>query len=139
MAALSKRDIEMIFRAETDSAQRPVNELSSDVKRLRGEMESLAQTSTKTDKSLDALAKTTRELEQAQQELSNARTLLTQLNSQAVALERAESAAEKATKKYTDLKAQVDGAEAPTKRLTQSLAAAERGMNANNARLEEAQ
>jgi len=138
MASLSKRDIEMIFRAETDAAQRPVSELSSEVKRLRSEMESLAKSGDKTEKSLDSLAKTTRELEQAQQELSNARTLLTQLNSQANALERTEAAAEKATKKYNDLKAQVDGAEAPTKRLTTSLAAAERGMNANNARLDEA-
>lgn len=138
MAALSKRDIEMIFRAETDAAQRPVNELSSDVKRLRQSLEDLVKTSTKTDKSLDSLASTTRELEQAQQELSNARTLLTQLNAQANAVERAEAAVEKATKKYQDLKTQVDSAEAPTKRLTNSLAAAERGLNANNARLDEA-
>lgn len=138
MAALSKRDIEMIFRAETDAAQRPVNELSSDVKRLRQSLEDLVKTSTKTDKSLDSLASTTRELEQAQQELGTARTLLTQLNAQATAVERAEAAVEKATKKYQDLKTQVEGAEAPTKRLTNSLAAAERGLAANNARLDEA-
>lgn len=137
-SSISKRDIEMIFRAETDSAQRPVNELTSDVRRLRGEMESLAKSSDKSEKSLDSLAKTTRELEQAQQELSNARTLLTQLNAQATALDRAETNAEKATKKYNDLKAAVDGAEQPTKRLTNSLAAAERGMTASNARLDEA-
>lgn len=138
MAALSKRDIEMIFRAETDAAQRPVNELSSDVKRLRQSLEDLVKSSNKTDKSLDALTSTTRELEQAQQELGTARTLLTQLNAQANALDKAETKAEAATKKYQDLKTQVDAAEAPTKRLTNSLAAAERGMNANNARLEEA-
>lgn len=138
MAALSKRDIEMIFRAETDAAQRPVNELSSDVKRLRQSLEDLVKSSNKTDKSLDSLASTTRELEQAQQELGTARTLLTQLNAQANALDKAETKAEAATKKYQDLKAQVDAAEAPTKRLTNSLAAAERGMNANNAKLEEA-
>jgi hypothetical protein len=138
MAALSKRDIEMIFRAETDAAQRPVNELSSDVRKLRQTLEDLAKSSNKTDKSLDELASTTRELEKAQNELSNARTLLTQLNAQAQAVERAEAAVEKAAKKYQDLKTQVDGAEAPTKRLTNSLAAAERGLNANNARLDEA-
>ncbi|TXH56976.1 MAG: hypothetical protein E6Q97_05145, partial [Desulfurellales bacterium] len=138
MAALSKRDIEMIFRAETDAAQRPVNELSSDVRKLRQSLEDLVKTSGKTDKSLDDLATTTRELEKAQGELANARTLLTQLNAQAGAVERAEAAVEKATKKYQDLKTQVEGAEAPTKRLTNSLAAAERGMTANNARLEEA-
>lgn len=136
-SSISKRDIEMIFRAETDSAQRPVNELTADVRRLRGEMESLVKSSDKTEKSLDHLAKTTRELEQAQQELSNARTLLTQLNAQATALDRAEANAEKASKKYNDLKAAVDGAEAPTKRLTNSLSAAERAMNASNARLDE--
>lgn len=138
MASLSKRDIEMIFRAETDAAQRPVNELSSDVRRLRGEMEALANSSNKTESGLESLTKATRDLEKAQQELSNARTLLTQLNGQAAALERAEAAVDKATKKYNDLKAQVDAAEAPTKRLTNSLAAAERGLAANNARLEEA-
>lgn len=138
MAALSKRDIEMIFRAETDAAQRPVKELSSDVTKLRGTLEDLVKTSGKTDKSLDTLAATTRELSKAQDELSNARTLLTQLNAQATALDRAEKAAEKAGQKYEKLKAQVDGAEAPTKRLTTSLDAAGRGLAANNARLDEA-
>lgn len=137
MAALSKRDIEMIFRAETDAAQRPVNELTSDVKRLRQGLEDLAKSSGKTDKSLDSLADTTRELEKAQSELANARTLLTQLNAQATALERAEDNAEKAAKKYQDLKTQVDGAEKPTKRLTTSMEAAERKMNATNQRLDE--
>lgn len=138
MAALSKRDIEMIFRAETDAAQRPVQELSSDVKKLRQTLDDLTKTSGKTDKSLDSLASTTRELEKAQNELGTARTLLTQLNSQAVAVERAEAAVEKASKKYQELKTQVEGAEAPTKRLTTSLATAEKGLSANNARLEEA-
>jgi hypothetical protein len=138
MAALSKRDIEMIFRAETDAAQRPVNELSSDVKRLRQSLEDLVKSSSKTDKSFDALTSTTRELEKAQQELGTARTLLTQLNAQASAVERAEAAVEKATKKYQDLKTQVEASETPTKRLTTSLAAAERGLTANNARLDEA-
>lgn len=139
MAALSKRDIEMIFRAETDAATRPVNELTSDVKRLRTTLEDLTKASGKSEKSLDDLAKTTRELQKAQEEIGTARTLLTQLNGQAVALERAEAAAEKAAQKYRGLKEQVDGAEQPTKRLVNSLAAAERGMNATNARLDEAQ
>jgi hypothetical protein len=138
MAALSKRDIEMIFRAETDAAQRPVNELSSDVKKLRQTLEDLTKASGKTDKSLDELANTTRELEKAQTELGTARTLLTQLNSQAQAVERAEAAVEKAAKKYSELKTQVEGAEAPTKRLTTSYAAAEKSLSAHNARLEEA-
>lgn len=137
MAALSKRDIEMIFRAETDAAQRPVKELSSDVTKLRQTLEDLAKSTGKTDKSLDTLAATTRELSKAQDELANARTLLTQLNAQATALERAENAAAAAGKKFEGLKAQVDGAEKPTKRLTTSLAAAERGMQATNARLDE--
>lgn len=137
MAALTKRDIEMIFRAETDSAQRPVNELSSDVKRLRQTLEDLAKTGGKTEKSLDGLASTTRELEKAQSELANARSLLTQLNGQSVALERAEEKAAAAAKKYQELKTQVEGAEAPTKRLTTSLEAAERRMGAANQRLEE--
>jgi hypothetical protein len=137
MAALSKRDIEMIFRAETDSAQRPVNELGAEVKRLRQSLEDLAKTGGKTDKSLDNLVATTHELEQAQSELANARTLLTQLNAQANALDRAEEKAAQAAKTYEQLKTQVDGAEKPTKRLTTSMEAAERRMNATNQRLEE--
>lgn len=138
MAALSKRDIEMIFRAETDAAQRPVNALTADVKNLRQTLEGLAKSSDKTEKSLDDLAATTRQLEQAQSELATSRTLLTQLNAQASAVERAEAAVDKATAKYEQLKLQVDGAEKPTKRLTTSLAAAERGLASNNARLDEA-
>lgn len=139
MAALSKRDIEMIFRAETDAATRPVNALAADVKGLRKNLEDLTTSSNKNEKSLDALAATTRELEKAQDELGTNRALLTQLNSQAAALERAQAAADKAAEKYQGLKAQVDGAEAPTKRLTNSLAAAGRAVDANNAKLETAQ
>lgn len=137
MASLSKRDIEMIFRAETDQAQRPVNELTADIRKLRRNLDDLSKSTGKTDKSLEDLANTTRDLEKAQAELGNARSLLTQLNSQAGALERAETAAATAAKKYSDLKAQVDGTDKPTKRLTNSLDAAERKMNAANARLEE--
>lgn len=137
MASLSKRDIEMIFRAETDSAQRPVTALTSDVKNLRKTLDDLVRSSNKTDQSLESLARTTIGLEQAQSELANARTLLTQLNSQATALERSEASAAAAAKKYNELKAQIDGVEKPTKRLATSMEAAERKMNAANARLEE--
>lgn len=136
MAALSKRDIEMIFRAETDAAQRPVNELSADVKRLRTTLEDLAKSSVKTDKSLDDLASTTRDLEKAQNELANARTLLTQLNAQATALDRAEDKADKAAKKYNDLKTAMEAAEKPSGRLTQQFETAEKRMNAANRALD---
>lgn len=137
MAALNKRDIEMIFRAETDAAQRPVKELSSDVKKLRTTLDDLTKASNKTDKSLDDLATTARELEKVQSELANSRTLLTQLNSQAAALDRAQESADKATKRYSDLKAEIDATDKPTKRLSNSMDAAERRMNAANQRLEE--
>lgn len=138
MAALSKRDIEMIFRAETDAAQRPVKDLKADVKQLRTTLEELTKSSGKTDQSLHDLAKTTRDLEKAQQELATARTLVTQLNAQDSALERAQANADKASKKYKELAAAVEATENPTKRQTQQLAAAERAMNANNAKLEQA-
>lgn len=138
MAALSKRDIEMIFRAETDAAQRPVKDLKNDVKQLRTTLEDLAKSSDKTDQSLHDLAKTTRDLEKAQQELSTARTLVTQLNSQEAALERVQAKADASVKKHRDLAAAMEGVEKPTKRQTQQLAAAERAMNANNAKLEQA-
>jgi hypothetical protein len=138
MAALSKRDIEMIFRAETDAAQRPVKDLVADVKKLRTGMEDLAKSSDKTDKSLHDLAATTRELEKAQQELANARTLVTQLNAQESALERVQSKADASVKKYRDLQTAMEGVEKPTKRQTQQLEAAERAMNANSAKLDQA-
>lgn len=138
MAALSKRDIEMIFRAETDAAQRPVKELSSDVRRLRGTLEDLAKTSDKTDKTLADLAATTNDLERAQSELANARALLTQLNSQNAALEKAEARAAAAATKYADLKKQMDAAEKPSGRLRQQFEASERALAANNGKLEEA-
>lgn len=137
MAALSKRDIEMIFRAETDAAQRPVKELGADVRKLRGTLEDLAKASDKTEKSLDDLAATTTELSKAQAELSNARTLLTQLNAQAGALERAEEKAGDAAKKYNDLKTAQDAAEKVTKRQVQTLEAAERRMNSTSEALVE--
>lgn len=133
--ALTRRDIEMIFRAETDAAQRPVTELTSDVRKLRETLADLVTQSGKTDKSLDALTKTTIDLEKAQSELGNARTLLNQLNSQQLALDKTEASLDKAQKKYDDLKARVEGAEAPTKRLTNSLEAAQRALDANNERL----
>lgn len=138
MAALSKRDIEMIFRAETDAAQRPVKDLKNDVKQLRTTLEDLAKSSNKTDQSLHDLAATTRDLEKAQNELATARTLVTQLNTQEGALERAQAKADAAAKKYRDLASAMETTENPTKRQTQQLEAAERAMNANNARLEQA-
>jgi hypothetical protein len=138
MAALSKRDIEMIFRAETDAAQRPVKDLKNDVKQLRTTLEDLTKSSNKTDQSLHDLAATTRDLEKAQQELATARTLVTQLNSQESALERVQGRADASIKKYNELAAAVKATENPTKRQTQQLAAAERAMNANNAKLEQA-
>ena len=122
--ALSRRDIEMIFRAETDKATRPIGELTRDVKTLRSALEDQIKAAERGEVSLDKLADTTRDLKKAQEELGTARSLLTSLNGQVSALEKAEQKLESASAKYNDLKAQVEAAEKPTKRLTNSLEAA---------------
>ena len=128
--ALSRRDIEMIFRAETDKATRPVQALTKDVKALRQSLEDQVNAVTKTEASLDGLASTTRDLKKAQDELGTARALLTQLNAQDKALESAEARLAAAGAKYQDLSAKMQAAESPTKRLTQQFEAAGRAQAA---------
>src|SRR3546814_305211 len=114
----------MIFRAETDKATRPIGELTRDVKTLRSALEDQISAAERGEVSLDKLADTTRDLKKAQEELGTARSLLTSLNGQVSALEKAEQKLEAASAKYNDLKTQVEAAEKPTKRLTNSLEAA---------------
>lgn len=128
--ALSRRDIEMIFRAETDKATRPIGALTRDVKALRGALEDQIEAANKGEVSLDNLAETTRDLKKAQDELGTARSLLTQLNAQEKALAGAEARLESATAKYDALGQQIAGAEKPSKRLTQQFEAAGRAQNA---------
>jgi hypothetical protein len=128
--ALSRRDIEMIFRAETDKATRPIGELTRDVKALRGALEEQLAAANRGEVSLDKLAETTRDLKKAQDELGTARSLLTQLNGQEKALAAAEARLASATAKYDALGTQIAGAEAPTKRLTQQFEAAGRAQAA---------
>lgn len=134
--ALSRRDIEMIFRAETDKATRPIADLGKAVKTTRGLLADLVEEAGKGEVSLDKLGSATRDLKKAQDELGTARSLLTQLNSQEKALESAETKADAAAKKYADLKAAVDGAEAPTKKLVSSMEAAGRASAAAAERLD---
>lgn len=134
--ALSKRDIEMIFRADTDKATRPISELGKATKATRAQLQELIEAADKGEVSLDKLGQTTRDLKKAQDELGTARALLTQLNAQESALERAEEKAAAAAAKYAELKAQVDGAEKPTKRLVNSMEAAGRASAAAADRLE---
>jgi len=124
--SLSRRDIEMIFRAETDKATRPIADLGKAVKQARGELEGLVNSTEKTEASFEKLGDTTRELKAAQDELGTARSLLTQLNAQERALDKAQEKADAAAKKFADLKEQVAGAEAPSKRLVNSMEAAGR-------------
>lgn len=128
--ALSRRDIEMIFRAETDKATRPIGDLTKDVRGLRAALKDQIEMADKGEVSLDRLAATTRDLKQAQEELGTARSLLTSLNAQVAALEKAEAKVEETGKKYYQLQAQVEAAEKPTKRLTSSMEAAGRAYQA---------
>lgn len=130
MAALSKRDIEMIFRAETSSATRNIGDLRKESKSLRATLDDLSQAAAKGDVNLESLEKTTRDLKQVMDELGTARSLLTTLNNQNAALDKADAKVAAAAKRYAELKAQVEGAERPTKRLINSYAAAERALNA---------
>ena len=127
---LSRRDIEMIFRADTDKATRPIGELTKDVRNLRSALAEQIKMAEKGDASLDSLAATTRDLKKAQDELGTARSMLTSLNAQVAALDKAEAKLADATAKYEGLKTQVEGAERPTKRLTNAMEAAGRAQGA---------
>lgn len=129
MAALSKRDIEMIFRAETSKATRNIGDLRKESKNLRGALDDLSAAAAKGDVNLEKLEQTTRSLKQVQDELGTARSLLTTLNSQNNALDKANEKLDQAQKKYDGLKAQVTAAEQPTKRLVQQFEASERALN----------
>lgn len=135
MAALSRRDIEMIFRAETDKATRPIADLGKAVKASRAELADLVTAAERGEVSLDKLGATTRDLKKAQDELGSARSLLTQLNAQEAALAKAEERVEQTGAKYRDLAERVAGAEKPTKTLTNQMGAAERAFNAAQEKL----
>lgn len=128
--ALSKRDIEMIFRAETDKATRPIGDLKNEVKQLRQALNDQIDAANKGEVSLDRLTDTTKKLKAAQDELGTARSLLTTLNNQVAALEKAEQKSADAAAKYAQLQKQVEAAEKPTKRLTNSMEAAGRAAEA---------
>lgn len=134
--ALSRRDIEMIFRAETDKATRPIADLGKAVKASRGQLEELIDAASRGEVSLDKLGTTTRDLKKAQDELGTARGLLTQLNAQVNALDKAEEKATEAEAKYRALSEQVAAAEQPTKRLTNAMDAAGRASAAAAERLD---
>lgn len=126
MAALSKRDIEMIFRAETQGATRNINDLAKAATGLKTSLQDQIKSAEKGEASLEKLAKTTADLKKIQDELATARSLVTALNSQNAALDKATERVDAANKKYADLKARVEGAEKPTKALVTSMEAAGR-------------
>lgn len=130
MAALSRRDIEMIFRAETDGATRNIKDLTNGVAALRKQLQDQVAATERGDGSLEDLAKTTRDLKKAQDELGTARSLLTSLNSTVSAADRAQAKVEKLTAEMVDLQKAYDSTDAPTKRLTNSIAAKAKALDA---------
>lgn len=133
--ALSRRDIEMIFRAETDKATRPIADLGKAVKASRAELQGLVEAAAKGEVSLDKLGATTRDLKKAQDELGTARSLLTQLNAQEAALAKAQDRAASAAVKYEQLKDAVAAADNPSKKLVASMEAAGRATQAAGEKL----
>lgn len=128
--SLNRRDIDMIFRAETDSATRSVGELRKSVTGLRKDLSDQIAAAERGEASLEDLAKTTRDLKQAQDELGTARSLLTQLNTLTGGLEKSEARAEKLRQELAKLKAEEAAAESPTKRLTNSIRSKEAALSA---------
>lgn len=126
--ALNRRDIDMIFRADTDSATRSVGDLKKSVKDLRGELDRQIKAAERGEVSLDQLEKTTRELKQAQDELGTARSLLTQLNTLTGTVEKTERRIGKLGGELDGLRAKEAAAEKPTKQLANSIAAKERAI-----------
>lgn len=133
---LSKRDIEMIFRAETDTATRDIKTLKKSVTDLRKQLLDQTEAANRGEGSLEELAKTTRELKAAQDELGTARSLLTTLNSQSGAVDRQAARLEKLRAEYSELETRMKGAEQPTKRLQNSFEAKGRAVSQATERLD---
>lgn len=133
---LSKRDIEMIFRAETDTATRDINTLKKSVGDLRKQLQDQTEAAQRGEGTLEDLAKTTRDLKAAQDELGTARSLLTSLNTQSGAVDRQAQRLEKLKAEYDELKARMEAAEQPTKRLSNSFEAKGRAVQAATERLD---
>lgn len=133
---LSKRDIEMIFRAETDTATRDINTLKKSVGDLRKQLLDQTEAAARGEGTLEELAKTTRELKAAQDELGTARSLLTSLNTQTGAVERQEGRLNKLKQEYDELAARMKAAEQPTKTLTNRFEAKGRAVQAATERLD---
>lgn len=126
--SLNRRDIDMIFRAETDSATRSVKELKTGVAGLREELGRQIAAAEKGEVSLEDLARTTRELKRAQDELGTARSLLTQLNTLSGRAQASGERVDKLRAELTALQAAAAAADQPTKRLTNSITAKERAL-----------
>lgn len=134
--ALNRRDIDMIFRAETDSATRNVGDLKKSVRDLRGELDRQIKAAEKGEVSLDDLAKTTRELKKAQDELGTARSLLTQLNTIEGGVEKTERRLAKLNNELGEYKTRQEAADKPSKALTRSITAKERAIAAATEKLD---
>lgn len=135
--SLNRRDIDMIFRAETDSATRSVGELKKSVGDLRQELSRQIAAAEKGEISLDDLAKTTRELKQAQDELGTARSLLTQLNTLTGRAEKSEQRVEKLRQELGALQQQANATTNPTKKLTNAIAAKEKALSGASERAQQ--
>lgn len=127
--ALNRRDIDMIFRAETDKATRSVGDLKKSVRDLRNELTQQSAAAERGEGSLEDLARTTNKLKQAQDELGTARSLLTQLNTLTGRFEKTEARTSQLRTELAALQAQQAAAEKPTKRLANSIAAKERALS----------
>lgn len=134
---LSKRDIEMIFRAETDTATRDINTLKKSVGDLRKQLLDQTEAANRGEGSLEELAKTTRELKAAQDELGTARSLLSSLNTQTGAVDKQAARLEKLRAEYDELAAKMKAAEQPTKRLQNTFEAKGRAVQAASERLDQ--
>lgn len=130
MAALNRRDIEMIFRADTDKATRPIVELGKATKATRGQLESLIDKAQEGEVSMEGLADATRDLKKVQDELGTARSLLTSLNSQVAAVDKAQKKYDDLTARVEAAKAAIAGAEKPTKAMATELNRAEKAQTA---------
>lgn len=119
--SLGSRDIDLIFRAETNAAQRDVNALAKDVKRLRAELEKQNADIAKGGGSYDALAANMRELKDAQSQLANAASLLKSLNTQAASAEKAQAKVATLTAELAKLRQEQEAGGSSAGRLAQKI------------------
>ncbi|WP_288959817.1 phage tail length tape measure family protein [uncultured Sulfitobacter sp.] len=130
-SALSKRDIDLIFRAEDRGASRTASELRSQVKGLRKEIADQAAAAERGEGSVEKLRNSYRELKNVFAALKDQQGLIKTYVDLTDKQEKQAVKTEELKAKQASLSAEFAKTDKPTKRLTESLASVERRLTAS--------